>query len=297
VTVILSAAKDLLTFKSLWVQSDVSPALNTTGAGVVALYPTAHTFVIQKVDIGVRYQSGEKDGGSMSMKPFYFPLKMPDFSSLFNYGPFFAYMRAKDERIMKKISLIAFIIVTSLQVMAQYKPKIGIKAGLNVSTLTNNSGLSSKAGLHAGLLAHIHIDPQWSLQPELVYSNQGAKYTISDGEHNLNLNYINIPLLLQYNFDNGFRLQTGPQIGFLVNANDKLGGSSTGNVSTSDFKTVDAAWSFGASYLTYSGFGIDARYNAGLSNVNKFGTINEKNSVFQFGLFYLVDHHHKSHSR
>jgi hypothetical protein len=55
-----------------------------------------------------------------------------------------------------------------------------------------------------------------ALQPEAVYSSQGAKYTVNGAEHTLSLNYINIPLQIQYMFDNGFRLQTGPQAGFLA---------------------------------------------------------------------------------
>src|SRR6476646_3903812 len=115
---------------------------------------------------------------------------------------------------MKKISLVVLILATGAAVFAQ-SPKFGLKAGLNVSKLSNVPGLNwnNRLGLNAGALAHIHITPQLALQPEVVYSGQGAKYTIpingSAEEHTLNLDYINIPLQLQYMFDNGFRLQTG----------------------------------------------------------------------------------------
>ena len=107
---------------------------------------------------------------------------------------------------MKKISLVVLILATAATVFAQ-PPKFGLKAGLNVSKLSNVPGLNwnNRLGLNAGALAHIHITPQLALQPEVAYSGQGAKYTINGEEHTLNLDYINIPLQLQYMFDNGFR--------------------------------------------------------------------------------------------
>jgi hypothetical protein len=98
-------------------------------------------------------------------------------------------------------------------------------------------------------------------------------------------------------FDNGFRIQTGPQLGILASVNDKLNDVETGNFTSDDFKSIDFAWSAGLGYLTYSGFGIDARYNFGLSNINDFGTNNLKNNVFQVGLFYMLNNNHKAQSR
>src|SRR4051812_41735878 len=106
---------------------------------------------------------------------------------------------------MKKISLFVFAHCLGVTLFAQ-NASLGLKGGLNVSTLNNSNGseMGSKVGLNAGLLAHIHLTPSLAIQPEVVYSSQGAKYTVSNGEHKLNLNYINIPLQLQYMFNNGF---------------------------------------------------------------------------------------------
>ena len=199
---------------------------------------------------------------------------------------------------MNKISLVVLILATGAAVFAQ-SPKFGLKAGLNVSKLSNVPGLNwnNRIGLNAGALAHIHITPQLALQPEVVYSGQGAKYTIDGQEHTLGLDYINIPLQLQYMFDNGFRIQTGPQVGFLVDTKDKRGDQETGFFTSEDFKNVDAAWSFGLGYLTYSGLGIDGRYNLGISNINNTGTAKVHNNVIQIGLFYLFDNAHKAKSR
>jgi len=199
---------------------------------------------------------------------------------------------------MKKISLLVLTSFLAMALFAQ-NAKFGLKAGLNAATLSNNQGVdfNTKLGVHAGLLAHIHLAPSWALQPEIMYSSQGAKYTISGAEHELGLNYVNIPLQVQYMFNNGFRLQTGPQIGILASVKDKLNDTETGNFTSDDFKSIDFAWSAGLGYLTYSGFGIDARYNFGLSNINEVGTNNLKNNVFQVGLFYMLNNNHKAQSK
>lgn len=167
---------------------------------------------------------------------------------------------------------------------------IGVKGGLNVYNINNdnNSEYDSKVGFHAGLIGHIHLTRQFAIQPELVYSVQGAKYTNGGVESKLNLGYINIPVLLQYMFDNGFRLQAGPQLGFMLNAKTEVG-----NVKSDvkdNFKTVDFGLGFGAGYVTTSGFGIDARYNLGLSNINENDAVKSTNRGFQLGVFYLLKH-------
>jgi hypothetical protein len=190
---------------------------------------------------------------------------------------------------MKKISLFLCALSLAAFSFAQ-QASIGLKAGLNVANLKNSGfDMGSKLGLNAGLLAHIHLTPNLALQPEVMYSGQGAKYTVSGQEHELSLNYINIPLQLQYMFDNGFRLQTGPQLGFLAGVNDKIGNSETGYFTSQDFKTVDVSWSAGLSYLSTSGLGVDGRYNFGLSNINNAGGNEIKNNVFQLGLFYMLN--------
>jgi hypothetical protein len=184
---------------------------------------------------------------------------------------------------MKKISLIALAICATTMVFAQ-RTSFGLKAGLNYSTLTNQD---YKVGYHLGALAHIHMSPTWAMQPELVYSNQGGEYTLSNGQkHKLNLNYVNIPVLFQYMVGTGLRLETGPQVGFLAGVEDKVNDVQTGYFTSSDFKNVDFSWPIGFSYIGTRGLGVDARYNIGLSNINNAGVSNIKNNVLQVGLFY-----------
>ena len=98
-------------------------------------------------------------------------------------------------------------------------------------------------------------------------------------------------------FDNGFRLQTGPQLGFLVNVKDKYNDAETEFFTSDDFKSIDVSWTAGLGYLSKTGFGIDARYNFGLSDINDYGSNKLTNNVFQVGIFYLLDNDHKAKSR
>ena len=168
---------------------------------------------------------------------------------------------------------------------------VGIKGGLNIYNINNSNGVKydNLLGFNLGLIGHIHLAKQLALQPELVYSAQGAKFTSSGVESKIQLGYINVPLLLQYMFDNGFRLQAGPQVGFLVNAKIKKPNST---IDVKDrFKKVDVGLGAGIGYVNPStNFGIDARYNLGLSNINDNSSVKSTNRGFQVGVFYLFHH-------
>jgi len=190
---------------------------------------------------------------------------------------------------MKKILLslaLAFILSPSFA-QEPSRVEFGVKAGINFADLSDDADTERdiRTALHLGLLAHIHLSQYFALQPELVYSAQGA---VAQNETKAKLGYINVPVLVQYMFDNGFRLQTGPQLGFLAGAKSELNDVETDIKDA--LKSTDISWSFGVGYLTASGFGIDARYNLGLTDIseNESGL---KNRVFQVGLFYQFRNH------
>lgn len=187
------------------------------------------------------------------------------------------------------VMTIASILISGI-VNAQHV-NFGVKGGLNFYNIQNddNSKYDMKTGIHLGLLGHIHLDKSIAVQPELVYSSQGAKYTSNNVDYKLKLGYINLPVMLQYMFNNGFRLEAGPQLGFLISAK-----SETNNTSikvNDNFKTVDFAVGLGVGYIKPStGLGVGFRYNAGLSNINENSTVKSTNSGFQLSLFYQFKH-------
>ncbi len=165
---------------------------------------------------------------------------------------------------------------------------IGIKGGVNVYNVHNDNNIKydSKIGFNIGLLGHIHLNKNVAIQPEIVYSAQGAKYTVNNEETIYKLDYVNIPVLFQYMWDNGLRIQAGPQVGFLLSGKSKTNSTTVDH--KADLKPIDFAVSFGAGYIhPATGLGIDVRYNLGLSDINKNSTVVSTNRGLQVGLFYI----------
>ncbi|MCW3080508.1 porin family protein [Segetibacter sp.] len=183
--------------------------------------------------------------------------------------------------------LIGFSVVSSF---AQ-NPHFGLKAGINAANLRHeNAGTSDfKIGLHLGGLAHIHVTNNFAIQPELLYSQQGGKNTFANVESKTKLNYVNIPVLAQYMFGKGFRLEGGPQLGFLASAKQKTGNAETDIAG--NFKSTDISFVAGVGLLGPAQLGIDFRWAFGLNNINKVPNgISTRNNVAQLGIFYQFDH-------
>jgi len=89
-------------------------------------------------------------------------------------------------------------------------------------------------------------------------------------------------------FNNGFRLEAGPQIGFLVNARSDFNDGFSENV-TNSFKPFDAALAAGFGFIGSSGLGFDVRYNHGISRINEVGS-SLYNGGFKVGIFYQFQH-------
>jgi hypothetical protein len=186
---------------------------------------------------------------------------------------------------MKKILLVGVVLFLAKVSLAQRSVEFGVKGGLNFAKLKDDAvSTDYRTAWHAGALAHIHISKHFAIQPELVYSAQGTEYA---NDAKLRLSYVNMPVLAQYMFANGFRLQTGPQFSILA-ASDMKSGHTETDVEEG-IKNFDAAWSFGTSYLTRSGLGFDARYNMGLRDISRRDP-DLKNRVWQVGLFYQFKH-------
>lgn len=191
---------------------------------------------------------------------------------------------------MKKVLL--FAIMAAATGIASAQVKFGAKAGLNLSNVSVSpaeSGVSYKMqpGFNAGLLANISLPGKFSLQPEVVYSGQGTKMKSPDGDGNIYTGYVNVPVLLKFKTAAGFFIEAGPQAGFLLSAKAKSSGVTT-DIKDS-FKSSDISGVFGLGYVSPLNIGVDARYNLGLSNLDKNSVSGStaKNGVIQIGVFYF----------
>jgi hypothetical protein len=196
---------------------------------------------------------------------------------------------------MKKLFLLSIAFISCTLAQAQ-RVHYGIKAGINASTLNvkNQDVFDYKLGVHAGGLAHIHITQNLALQPELLYSNQGGKVQNSEVKHHVN--YISVPVLGQFMFGDGFRLQAGPQVSFLAGAKRQDQDDNRLNIKE-NYEAVDFALAAGLSFVSSSGLGADVRWLFGLTNINDVPPRTPiKNSLGQVGLFYLLNYSNARHS-
>jgi hypothetical protein len=182
---------------------------------------------------------------------------------------------------MKKLLFIALLSTIVVAAQAQF----GLKGGLNISTATGSDATDSKskAGFYFGVFYNIPIGNSVSLQTEAVYSAEGAKFDDAGDELKFLLNYINLSALFRYNFQGGFFLGTGPQLGIRTSAKAKELGVT---VDIKDqIKSTDFAWAFATGYDLPMGLGFYARYNLGLAKIAEDGS-DIKTSCFQLGLRY-----------
>ena len=208
---------------------------------------------------------------------------------------------------IRKLSVLftATLLVAVMGVRAQeqqtsmdngLKPKLGIKGGLNLTTLYNSDVSTDhmKAGFNAGIFAKLPVTRGFSIQPEILYSLKGSKSTYDNfvqgsGEYRFNLGYIEMPVLAVVNLAPNFNLHAGGYAAYLVNANVKnvQNGEIQGatELNTGDFNRWDFGLVGGLGF-DIQNFTLGARYNYGLSHIGKSGNLagelagNAKNAGF-----------------
>ena len=194
---------------------------------------------------------------------------------------------------MKK-SIVFALLLAGTTSFAQHFD-IGIKGGANISNFTGSSNISewkasTLVGFHAGAFLGLYLGDNFSIQPEVLFSTQGAKIDNGTTKDDYKLTYINVPVLAKYRFNGGFYIEAGPQIGF--NVHSTVAGTSE------DFaKSTDLAIAGGLGFSSKIGLGIGARYVAGLSKVGDFNASTTrpdyKNGNIQISLFYTLFNGHK----
>ena len=196
---------------------------------------------------------------------------------------------------MKK-TLYVLALVAGLASTAQAQRSnvsLGLKAGGTLSNLVGADADSYKNlfGFHAGIFANLGITDMVAFQPELLYSQKGAKQPIPNEEDvTRRFHYVDVPLAFHVNAD-GLFFEAGPQVGFLVAAQSKFRSTSTDI--KDNYNTVDFGYLAGLGYQRKAGLGVGLRYNGAFTNVRKEITIanvsfqdRARNSAFQLYLTY-----------
>jgi hypothetical protein len=180
---------------------------------------------------------------------------------------------------MKKIIyLLLIIILTSTSLVQSQSLKFGLKAGINLANYSGSDiSTSTITSFHAGLVSELKVFKNFSLQPELLYSMQGAEIDELGQQFTNELGYVSIPVLAKFYLDRNLSLELGPQFSFLLNERN--------NVQAGDSNTFDFAVAAGLSYKLGKHFFVQGRYGLGLTEPKRDANI--KNTVLQASLGYL----------
>ena len=212
---------------------------------------------------------------------------------------------------MKK-NLITLAVVVAAFVAAlpaQAQVKFGVKAGLNVNSvslkgnLADNLDSNNRTGFFAGLTADVTI-PLAGLGADisLLYDNKVVRASSEDAatgdiyESNKTSHYITLPINAKYTIGlssiASVYLATGPQ--FSWNVGDKNWKADLGN--DWELNKSEFSWNVGAGATVFSHVRVGYNYNIGIGNTAEASILNTagqavkgklKNNTHQISLTYF----------
>ncbi len=166
----------------------------------------------------------------------------------------------------------------------------GVKGGVNFATITGDDidSPDSRTSFHVGALAEFPISDMFSIQPEVMYSGKGFDFEFegTDGDNaELQLDYIDVPVLAKIYVTEGLSFEVGPQFSFLVNEEaDFNPNSDDGDIVLDEAESFDFGVAGGVTFLTNIGLFASGRYTMGLVDV--YQDVDAKHSVFQISVGY-----------
>ncbi|KOF02961.1 hypothetical protein OB69_09020 [Roseivirga seohaensis subsp. aquiponti] len=200
---------------------------------------------------------------------------------------------------MKKIIITGVFYLLSLvsftnQSQAQ-EFRSGIKGSFNLSNLYTDDidDNNLRPGFSIGIFKENQIGASSAIQTELLFSTKGnrSEYRTGpfDGEAKFNLNYLELPVMLDLKAGDALDISFGPYVSYLISANVTTEGDFGNSFSEIDRDQLNA-FDFGLSGglgLNFGNTELGARYNLGLSEIadsDNARTIlgDAKNSVIQF---------------
>lgn len=189
---------------------------------------------------------------------------------------------------MKKVIFLSLLVVLALSscVSTHY----GLRGGVNFADINGDDteNVSARTGIFFGGFGEFGVTDMFAVQPELLFSQQGAEYEDSDGfDGRFKLDYLNVPVMAKVYVSDGFFLEAGPQIGFLLSAKDEYDSPISGEDDIKEFiKSTDFGANIGLGYQTDMGLNFNGRYNFGLSSFDDFEGVDEnlKNGVISIGV-------------
>ena len=173
--------------------------------------------------------------------------------------------------------------------------------GINISNIVGGeiSNTELIGFLLGGGINAFNFSEQMGVRTEVIYSQQGAKSSYGENSYyssttTTRLNYLNVPVLAQYQTKSGFFAEAGLQPGILLSAKQKrtssgMGGSGTTNTDIKkDLKGFDLGLPLGVGYTYKKKVSVGARFTPGLLKLSKTdGAVKQTNSVLSARLGYI----------
>ncbi len=179
---------------------------------------------------------------------------------------------------MRKIVFVIVLTVFTINFTSAQLLKIGIKGGLNYANF-NSPTIQTDAltSYHVGFIVEISLLKSLCLQPEILYSTQGASYKNIVEDFKSELGYMSVPVLAKLHLGKTLSIEAGPQFSYLLS---KKVNAST-NVNEFDFALAGGL----GIRLTNKVF-VQGRYTYGLTKIEKNADF--KNAVAQLSIGLIL---------
>lgn len=174
--------------------------------------------------------------------------------------------------------------------------KFGVKAGVNLSNLSNNldgvdPGFGMGVGFRIGAIANLRWGQRtenslpgtglFGIQPEVLFSSMQVK---SDVE-NIKFQTIQVPIMLKVYPTAQFSIEVGPEFSYFMSTSpDQIDFNGT-TIKTGDIKGLTFGLGGGLAYDFDMGLTVGARYSYGFNKMAK--NIDWKNSNIQITVGWL----------
>lgn len=171
----------------------------------------------------------------------------------------------------------------------------GIKAGINLSKATReiadeSVSTGTKLGLNAGVFVEMPVSTNFSVQPELNFSQMGFEEGEGTTQLKYRLNYLSLPVLAKVGIaSSGFNVYAGPQISLLMSGEYEDVNGTEFDIDEDVLKKSEFSGIAGAEFrVPHTGFTISGRYQFGLSNIDETTTSSNslKNNAATFTVGY-----------
>lgn len=187
---------------------------------------------------------------------------------------------------MKRLILVAAIIMASITVFAQHEPgslTIQPRIGFSAADFNNTKDTKARVGMVVGPEFEYTLSNHFSLALGINYSQQGAEQDKVDITYKMD--YLTVPIVANFYLVKGLAVKAGIQPGYNIKA--KMDAKSVVGDFDDAVKKFDLSVPVGLSY-EFCNIVLDARYNFGLTkmfDMNKVD-LNSKNLAFQLTLGY-----------